>query len=260
MRRFACARHSSCIQPELLVDVGFYLADALFALFWLVLSPPTTTVCDEARSKPPDFADEDQAHADPHPVAHLIVPHISFRCVTLKSAPVTCRNFRQFCKSVLRIRLETNFKVCTLQNFQFARRSTSACLSKSCSSCNRRLTRLAVHSIILPLGAVPASLEFATRRRLPSVQLACVCVLVQVFSQSCFVSYATLAPIFLGITFSELLHRRANTQQFVSKRLRAGPPFQFQTALCLIQHCNCFQVVQTIRSNHASTSCLRSVN
>ena len=48
----------------------------------LALSPKTT-VCDEARGRPPNVTDDDEAHVNPHPVAHLIVPHIPFRCVTV---------------------------------------------------------------------------------------------------------------------------------------------------------------------------------
>ena len=46
----------------------------------LALSP-TTTVCDEARGTPPNVTDDDQAHVNPHPVAHLIV--LTFQCVTV---------------------------------------------------------------------------------------------------------------------------------------------------------------------------------
>ena len=44
---------------------------------------PKTTVCDEARGRPPNVNDDDETHVNPHPVAHLIVPHIPFRFVTV---------------------------------------------------------------------------------------------------------------------------------------------------------------------------------
>ena len=80
LRRFACARLSSYIQPNNLVDVDL-TSDALFVLAWPFSS--TTTVCDEARGRPPSVIGDDQARVNPHPVARLIDPHIAFRSVTV---------------------------------------------------------------------------------------------------------------------------------------------------------------------------------
>ena len=65
LRRFACARLSSYFQPNILVDVDL-TSDALFVLAWPL--SPTTTVCDEARGRPPNVIGDDQARVNPHRV------------------------------------------------------------------------------------------------------------------------------------------------------------------------------------------------
>ena len=123
----------------------------------LALSP-TTTVCDEARSWPPNVTDDDQAHVNPHPVAHLIVPHVPFRCVTVVCSG-RCGNPAAALKSALytrcshgppwsQHRVVSHSLVRAGHQVSFpdsvAPHSATACLSKSCFSHNRRLTQPAV--------------------------------------------------------------------------------------------------------------------